>query len=84
MSLERDRERVTAVVRARIREVLGDLPLPAIDAARSLEDLGANSIDRVEIAALSMQDLELDFPLHELGDVATLQGLIEALADRLR
>ena len=83
MSLDADRERVVAVVRARIRDVLGDVPGTAIDQAMSLKDLGANSIDRVEIAALAMQDLNLSFPLHELGDVATLDGLVDALAERL-
>lgn len=83
MSRDARRARVAAVVRTQIREVLGDLPSASIDQATSLSDLGANSIDRVEIAALAMQDLNLRFPMHELEDVATLDGLIDALAARL-
>jgi acyl carrier protein len=83
MGNELAREKVAAVVRARTLEVLGDIPDARLDQANSLTDLGANSIDRVEIAALAMQDLDLDFPLHELNDVASIDGLVDALVDHL-
>jgi acyl carrier protein len=83
LSLEHERDRVRNVLRAKVREVLGELPAERIAAAASLKDLGANSVDRVEIAALAMEDLDLDFPLHELGDVGTIDGLVDELARRL-
>lgn len=81
--VETKRERVFAVVRQVILEVLGEVAVERIADGASLRELGANSIDRADVVALSMQALELRFPLRELADVGDIGGLVDALADRL-
>jgi polyketide biosynthesis acyl carrier protein len=72
-------EQVFEVVKAKIIEVLGDVPPASIRRDVSLSDLGANSLDRVEVASLSMQALSLRFPVRELGKVSNIGELVEAL-----
>ena len=74
------RDEVFAVVKEKIREVLGDaISLESIRPEVALRDLGANSLDRVEIVSLSMQALALRFPVRELGKVSNIGELVEAL-----
>ena len=77
------KEHVFEVVRATIREVMGDVPEANLRADVSLRDLGANSLDRVEVASLSMQALSLRFPVRELAKVSNIGELVEALHARL-
>lgn len=64
-----------------IRRVLPDLD--AIDGAGHLKDLGADSIDRVEIIQGITARFGLDAPLVAFSDVPDVEGLI-ALVDALR
>jgi polyketide biosynthesis acyl carrier protein len=72
-------EQVFEVVKATILEVLGDVPPANIRPEVSLSELGANSLDRMEVVSLSMQALSLRFPIRELGKVSTIGELAEAL-----
>jgi len=73
-------EQVFEVVKAKILEVLGDgVPPAGIRREVSLRDLGANSLDRVEVVSLSMQALSLRFPVSELRKVSSIGELVEAL-----
>ena len=47
----------------------------------SLRDLGANSIDRVEIATLAMHELKSDIPRQRLAGVSTLASLVALLVE---
>jgi polyketide biosynthesis acyl carrier protein len=75
------KEEIFLIVKANIEEVLPDLELD-LDSIRledSLKELGANSIDRMEITVLSMEALGLKVPLVEFGQVSNLQGLVDLL-----
>jgi polyketide biosynthesis acyl carrier protein len=77
------RDRVFEVIVKNVMDVLGDLDRADIVEDARLVDLGANSIDRADIVAASMDDLGLSFPLRELASVGNLRGLTDALALRL-
>jgi acyl carrier protein len=47
-----------------------------------LKDLGANSVDRVEIVTLCLDALAINLPLLELAGVSDIGGLIDALHAR--
>jgi polyketide biosynthesis acyl carrier protein len=64
-----------------IRRVLPDLG--AIDGASHLKDLGADSVDRVEIIQGITGRFGLDVPLVAFSDVPDVDGLID-LVDTLR
>jgi len=75
---------VFAVIKRNILGVMIDLDPGEITPERSLAELGANSIDRVEILVNSMADLEVTIPRTELQGIANLQGLVDRLLLHLR
>lgn len=67
------------VVKRNLLGILPELEQVRIDPQQSMKDLGANSIDRADVVIQSMEELNLRFPLHELGGVESIQGLIDFL-----
>ncbi len=74
---------VFTVVKGNIVKVL-DLNPDQISIDKSLSDLGANSVDRMEIVTCSMEDLGLDIPLMSFAKVSNIEGLVEVFASHLR
>lgn len=72
-------ESVFEVVKKNTLEVLFELDPDAVTLDGSLVELGANSVDRVEILMNSMADLGLVIPRAELQGIANLRGLTELL-----
>jgi polyketide biosynthesis acyl carrier protein len=70
-----------AVVRRHTVAVLDGVAAEAVTLDVSLRDLGANSIDRVEIATLAMHELNADIPRQRLAAVATLATLVALLVE---
>lgn len=60
-------------------EVLPFLPAKEVTIEKELKDLGANSIDRMEVVTRSMEDLGLKVPLVEFGKVKNIKGLVDVL-----
>ena len=74
---------VFQVVKENIVEVLPYLAGKEIEIQSSLKDLGANSIDRVEIATLSMEHLNVKIPPMEFAKVTNLEGLVKLLLGKV-
>lgn len=70
------------VVKNSIMEILPDISPTDIKIQGSLRDLGANSIDRMEIVFKSMEALNIKIPLVELGTVKNIQGLVDLLYEK--
>ncbi|GGC57490.1 hypothetical protein GCM10011504_39720 [Siccirubricoccus deserti] len=70
-----------AVVRRHTVAVLDGVAEEAVTLDVSLRDLGANSIDRVEIATLAMQELNADIPRPRLAGISTLASLVALLVE---
>ncbi|MCB9690149.1 MAG: acyl carrier protein [Alphaproteobacteria bacterium] len=62
-----------------ITEICEDVDPGQVARDRSMKDLGANSLDIVEVVSCSMRELGVRIPRSELGDIRTIGGL----ADRL-
>lgn len=77
------KDEVFDVVKSNILRVLFDLPEERIDRSLSLKDLGANSLDRSDIAMGSMEALGLSFPLRELAGLKNIEDLVSLLHARL-
>jgi acyl transferase domain-containing protein/thioesterase domain-containing protein len=73
------RARVTDVVLGLVREILPDAPPELVVPERSMAELGATSIDRVEVATLAMESLGLKVPNRELASVNSIGDLIDVL-----
>jgi polyketide biosynthesis acyl carrier protein len=72
-----NQEQVFAIVKSKVIEVLGNVSPEQITPEISLVDLGANSIDRVEVAMYSMEALGLAIPRNELQGIQNLKGLVQ-------
>jgi len=73
------REQIYAVVKRHLLELIDDLPEDQIDPVRSMKDLGANSLDIVEVVSLSMRELKVKVPRAELAKLTNLDGLVDLL-----
>ncbi len=73
------REDIFEVVKQQIQAVMFALPMEKVTIEKSLKDLGANSVDRMEIVVMSMEKLGIEAPLVELGNIKNLQELVEYL-----
>jgi acyl carrier protein len=74
-----EREEIASVVRKQLVDVVGDLKVSDIDMSRSMKDLGATSLDIVEVVSLSMRELKVKVPRAELGKLTNMDGLVDLL-----
>jgi polyketide biosynthesis acyl carrier protein len=73
------RDQVLAAVRHNVTQVLPDLDPARIVPERSLTELGANSIDRMDVVVGSLEDLDLEIPGHRLAGAKDIGSLVEVL-----
>jgi acyl carrier protein len=74
-----EREEVASVVRKHLADVVGDVKASDIDMSRSMKDLGATSLDMVEVVSLTMRELKVKVPRSELGKLTNMNGLVDLL-----
>ena len=77
------REQIFETVKANVLTVLPDLNPQSIVVTASLTELGANSVDRVEVVMYSMESLQLKIPLVELHGARNLADLVDLFFARL-
>ncbi|MGD2087053.1 MAG: acyl carrier protein [Candidatus Aminicenantes bacterium] len=77
------KEGVFQIVKENIIEVLPYLANKEISIQASLKDLGANSIDRMEIVTMSMERLNVKVPVGEFKEVHNLAGLVGLLFEKV-
>ena len=75
------KEQVFEAVKKVIMEVLTDVESGAITIERNLKELGANSIDRMEVVTMSMEELGLKLPLMSFSQVSNIEGLVDVLTE---
>ncbi|WP_186831719.1 phosphopantetheine-binding protein [Streptomyces sp. ISID311] len=70
---------VEAVLHRHILGVLTDLGADDIRPERSLNDLGANSLDRIDILSGALEELQVDLRPEELREAMDLRQLAALL-----
>lgn len=73
------KDQVFNIVKNNILEILPKVRPEMISIEKSLTDLGANSVDRMEVVTLSMEDLNLKIPLLSFANVSNIEGLVDVL-----
>ena len=73
------REHVMTVVKKHLMEAVDGLDAAAIEPTRSMKDLGANSLDIVEVVSRSMRELKVKVPRSELAKLTNIEGLVDTL-----
>ena len=73
------REHVLSVVVKHLMDAVDGLDASAVDATKSMKDLGANSLDIVEVVSRSMRELKVKVPRSELSKLTDIAGLVDTL-----
>jgi len=74
-----NRSHVHSVVCKHLVDAVDGLELEDIDPQRSMKELGANSLDIVEVVSASMRELKVKIPRSELARLTNLDGLVDLL-----
>ena len=74
-----DRAEIEAVVKKHLLEVVDDLREADIDTTKSMKELGANSLDIVEVVSCSMREMKVKVPRSELSKLTNIDGLVDLL-----
>lgn len=72
------------IVEMVIKDVLPDINENLISGTKSLKDLGANSIDRMEVITMSLEKIGIKIPLINFAKVTNIEGIVDVLAENLR
>lgn len=78
-----NREKTRLLVHDVIFSILPALREKGIDESRHLKELGADSVDRVEIIMSLLQQFNLQSPMSAFSDVANVAGLIDLLSEMM-
>jgi len=74
------REEILGIVKEHLMDNLeDDLDEADFDPSKSMKDLGANSIDIVEVVSCSMRDLKVKVPRADLADLKNVNELVDLL-----
>ena len=73
------REHILELVKKHLRDNLEELDENKFDPAKSMKDMGANSLDIVEVVSCTMRDLKVKVPRSELSKLSTVNGLVDLL-----
>jgi polyketide biosynthesis acyl carrier protein len=76
------RAEIARLVPVVVREILPAVPAHTVTGTKHLRDLGADSIDRVEILLLLMDRIGLDEPLSTFADLPDLDAVVDVLTER--
>lgn len=73
------RQAITQIVKNFMLEVVEELDPEEIDLSRSMKDMGASSLDIVEIVSGVMRELRVKIPRAELQDLANVEQFVDLL-----
>ncbi len=76
------KEQILEIVKEHLMDLLEDeLEEEDFDPQKSMKDLGANSLDIVEVVSSTMRDLKVKVPRSELSKLTNVQALVDLLFD---
>jgi polyketide biosynthesis acyl carrier protein len=76
------KEEIFNIIQNHVIEVLPNISAGEIKTEYSLKDMGANSIDRMDIIVNVMETMKLKIPLLEFGKIKNIQELIDLLYEK--
>jgi polyketide biosynthesis acyl carrier protein len=79
-----EREKIAAVVSETIMTILPVVTADQIAEEKHLKDLGADSVDRVEIILTLIERFGLDEPMGSFSAIPNIGALIDFLVERTR
>ncbi|KIA95291.1 MULTISPECIES: phosphopantetheine-binding protein [unclassified Flavobacterium] len=76
------KNKIVEQIRENLIEIIPELEGQTISNDEKLSDIGANSIDRAELIALTLEQLEKEIPRIELAGAQTINELAELIAEK--
>jgi acyl carrier protein len=76
-----NKDQIFVVVKKHLLATVDGLKDEQVDQTKSMKDLGANSLDIVEIVSVSMRELKVKVPRSELSKLTNIGGLVDLLHD---
>lgn len=73
------REEIEGVVLKYLARAVDTIDTAAVDTSRSMKELGANSLDIVEVVSSSMRELKIKIPRSELNKLTNVDALVDLL-----
>ncbi len=73
-------QHVFEVVRKHLVDIVPDIDPDDVLPHASMKELGANSLDIVEVVSCAMRELRVRVPRSELADLKDIGGLVDLLA----
>ena len=77
-------QQVFEVVRKHLLDIVPDIHPDDVLPQASMKELGANSLDMVEVVSCAMRELRVRVPRSELADLKDIGGLVDLLARQQR
>jgi acyl carrier protein len=77
--MNRSNEDVFEVVKKHFLEICADVPPDQVLRNVSMKDLGASSLDMVEVVSCSMRELAVRISRQDLSDVRNIGGVVDLL-----
>lgn len=74
-----NRDEIMRVLAENVAKVLPDVTERMVREAEQLADLGANSLDRMDIVVGTMDDLQIRVPTLEVGSAKDIDSLVSVL-----
>ncbi len=74
-----DRNHIRSVVIKHLGDSVDDLDPDNVDTSLSMKDLGANSLDIVEVVSCSMRELKVKVPRSQLAKLENVDQLVDLL-----
>lgn len=81
-TMPRTREAIAHLVVEVVTEILPTVPAASVAGHRHLKDLGADSVDRVEIIVSLLDRLALREPLSAFASLPNIDAVIDVLYER--
>jgi acyl carrier protein len=72
-------DEIFAVVKKHLIDICPDIAEESVSPEVSMKDLGASSLDMVEVVSCSMRELGVRVPRQELSSIKDIQGLADLL-----
>ncbi len=73
------KEKIFSIVKSNLLDILEDADEDAITPDKSMKELGANSLDIVEVVSTSMREVKVKIPRSELNTLTNIGQLVDAL-----
>lgn len=76
------KERIFQIIKTNVLEILPEIPVDGIRPEESLKNIGANSIDRMDIIVKTMEMVGVTIPMIEFAGIKNIQGLVDLFYEK--